>query len=903
MSLSSAMFSGTSGLKNTSKGLQVTSNNIANTKTLGFKKGRTTFADTFYQTVGTRSGAAQIGLGTSVGSVSRTFGSGSFQTTSSTTDMAISGKGFFVVAQPGSDKPLYTRAGNFSFNKNGALTTPGGYIVQGWNLDAKTGDPVGAVTGLVLKQFTSPPEQSTKVTLNTNLNADAKSKSPVLSNSYDYNVKKSLTMGSDTYEYPAVIKVYDSLGSAHDVSVYYDKKSDTEWEYVIASDAKEDKRSLVAGTSAQGLLARGTITFSKSSGKVTRMTMEKFTGRVGNVSSTGVNSRDDIKFEIKDSESMPSDGYGIKMAYENGQWNLDKTSLPDSYKNAKIISLDSQNIQLVMDSSKGESEADLKIRLKQAAVEGDTFSFDVNDPEELQFQGLKNVEYSGSAKNNTIFEIPDPSVMRQDAKGCGVIWNPITSTWHWSNPKGASAKGSLITNMSTNASAAVNTDASVKTVINPEDIPMKIDGVKLRYDNRTGRWDWNETLKKEDFANVKSSNIKGAPSLSIIDAGKEGAIATRTATGDASQIQLSWNGTAWAVTGNGNTNVVIDTANSDDSKVRLKIYSADPAKAATVEYSFDKKMSSAGGETFSFEINPSPPKEYKNAEIEATANKSVAIDFNGNGSTDFSMDVTSGKATALAGGETFSFNVNPDLPPAEYANATLSGDKNGVRINLDSDEKDDLVFSFKKPLTDESVINFDIEGSTAWQKSSTDEAKDTGSFKFTTDFLGGEFGTTEMDLSFDIGTLWDGNNWVNGLSSTTQYARASSTLYQDADGYPPGDLTRVTTSADGTITGHYSNGQQIPLFMVGLANFNNPNGLESRGGNLFAATRESGSAVTNKAGNNGLGEIKSNSLEMSNVDSSDEFVSLIELQNAYEADAKIISTVDEMMTTVIQMKR
>ncbi|MGD9825476.1 flagellar hook-basal body complex protein, partial [Desulfobacter sp.] len=197
----------------------------------------------------------------------------------------------------------------------------------------------------------------------------------------------------------------------------------------------------------------------------------------------------------------------------------------------------------------------------------------------------------------------------------------------------------------------------------------------------------------------------------------------------------------------------------------------------------------------------------------------------------------------------------------------------------------------------------DIEGSTSWREVTTDEAKDTGYYQFTADFLGGQFGATETDITFNIGSKFNGNNWVNDSLSSTQYAKSSSTIYKDADGYASGDLTGIGVDSGGLVTGTYSNGQDIALFKIALADFNNVNGLKSMGGNLYAETTDSGAAITNKAGENGLGTLSSYSLEMSNVDISEEFVNMIELQTAYEANAKIISTVDEMMATVIGMKR
>nr|NJM04469.1 flagellar hook-basal body complex protein [Desulfobacula sp.] len=298
MSLSSSLYTGTSGLGNTSKALQVTSNNISNINTVAFKKGSTTFADTLYQTVGTQAGAAQVGLGMSVGNVTQDFSDGSLETTSNATDLAIGGDGFFIVSQAGSDETFYTRAGNFSFDETGALVNSEGYILQGWNVDDE-GDAVGAVTDLVLTAFTSSPEETEEMTIIANLDSDADSKASVLSNIYEYEDGETTTVLSDTYEYQTVVTVYDSLGSAHEIAVYYDKKSGTEWEYIIVSSPEEDNRNLAEDTSSQGLLARGTITFSESSGEIVSMTMEEFTGRVGNVEATGANTVEDINLRLK----------------------------------------------------------------------------------------------------------------------------------------------------------------------------------------------------------------------------------------------------------------------------------------------------------------------------------------------------------------------------------------------------------------------------------------------------------------------------------------------------------------------------------------------------------------------------------------------------------------------------
>ena len=229
----------------------------------------------------------------------------------------------------------------------------------------------------------------------------------------------------------------------------------------------------------------------------------------------------------------------------------------------------------------------------------------------------------------------------------------------------------------------------------------------------------------------------------------------------------------------------------------------------------------------------------------------------------------------------------------------------------DSDN-DDLRFVFDDPLkfgasahpyNDRSVIDFDIVGSTAWTEISKNDIEQSGYYSFTTDFLGGLYGSTENDIELDLGTVYRENNFINDSLSTTQYSKSSSTVFQDANGYAAGDLQGVDVASDGIMTGIYSNGQLIPLFRVGLAKFLNNFGLFNEGGNLFRETRASGSAITNKPGENGLGTIAPNSLEMSNVDIAEEFVAMIVNQRGFQANSKTITTVDDMMQTVIQMKR
>lgn len=139
--------------------------------------------------------------------------------------------------------------------------------------------------------------------------------------------------------------------------------------------------------------------------------------------------------------------------------------------------------------------------------------------------------------------------------------------------------------------------------------------------------------------------------------------------------------------------------------------------------------------------------------------------------------------------------------------------------------------------------------------------------------------------------------------ATTSYAQGSTTLDQSQDGYTAGFLQNLSVDRDGVITGRYSNGQVLELFVVTLANFNNNAGLRRDGGNLFTETRESGSAITNRPNSAGLGGIASNSLEQSNVDLAQEFVKMITTQRGFQANSKVITTTDSMLGELIMLKR
>lgn len=178
-------------------------------------------------------------------------------------------------------------------------------------------------------------------------------------------------------------------------------------------------------------------------------------------------------------------------------------------------------------------------------------------------------------------------------------------------------------------------------------------------------------------------------------------------------------------------------------------------------------------------------------------------------------------------------------------------------------------------------------------------------------------GTLTFDTSGNLLTGGSGSTtagailWNNGSSSgqqigmtfdTTQRDNSSRVISQSQNGYPPGEVVEVSIDDEGTVIASYSNGDKINIARLTLATFNNAPGLEKNGGSLYSETAASGEPSVGTAGAS-QGYIYTNRLELSNVDLAQEFVDLITIQNGYSASSKVITTTDEMLQELINIKR
>jgi flagellar hook protein FlgE len=149
---------------------------------------------------------------------------------------------------------------------------------------------------------------------------------------------------------------------------------------------------------------------------------------------------------------------------------------------------------------------------------------------------------------------------------------------------------------------------------------------------------------------------------------------------------------------------------------------------------------------------------------------------------------------------------------------------------------------------------------------------------------------------------WNNNIQID-ISGLTQYGGSNTLGAPEQDGYALGSLQSFQLGADGTIMGVYSNELRQPIGRLSLASFNNPGGLEKAGNSSFRVGVNSGVAAIGTAGVGGRGALMSGALEMSNVDLAEEFTGLIVAQRGFQANSRVITSSDEILQDLVNLKR
>jgi flagellar hook protein FlgE len=238
------MYTGVSGLDAESAALGVVGDNLANSNTVGFKEARAIFADV----LGSAMRSNEPGAGVRMARSQQIFAQGALISTGQPTDVALSGDGFLVVSGnvSGIEGQYYTRAGQLTIGSDGALVNAAGLKVQGYPSDGKGGFSMG-LGPITLPTAAIPPKATSTLSVSANLDASATAPAAAWD---PQDPGATSNLGTS-------ITVYDSLGTAHSVDVYFRKSGSGAWEYHAIAKASD----LAAGGTGNTEVASGTLAF------------------------------------------------------------------------------------------------------------------------------------------------------------------------------------------------------------------------------------------------------------------------------------------------------------------------------------------------------------------------------------------------------------------------------------------------------------------------------------------------------------------------------------------------------------------------------------------------------------------------------------------------------------------
>ncbi len=812
MGVSSSLYASISGLSTMGNAMSVLGDNVANVNTIAFKSSRATFQDVLSQSVATAAGAAQVGRGVTMTTIDGIFAQGSFESTSTPTDLAIGGQGFFMLRAPGSaESDMYTRAGEFRFDNSGNLVNPTGNFVQGWTIDPTSGEVQGTIGDINLGKST-PPVPTTNVQVIANVDSRKNNETTEL-NLFDAwngtNPAQSVpTSPIDvaSYEYTTAIKAYDSKGASHDLTVYFDRTTkDNQWEFLVTCNPVEDKRVLTTGLDAAGIL-------NGTNDEVSIYTPDTTYNYV-NHKGAGALLYGKIDFSTS--------GAIDKIA----AWNVPPDGKVDPAQNTNRLTLSNTD---------------------------QYYSFDTNFTGALTNQSIAlnlGARYSGQST----------SISQVLVSGSGGYTDagitPITKETLWANVKDSA--GIAVTPLSTVNWTGYKNNGDAVTGSYTLTAGGKVQDLLDAMNTSVGTTGFGCTCTIDAAGRIRMTDNTGGPSGMAVttfafSAGVQpfgvstsGAAGTNTFNITTSKRQVVSTGRAVSSNVVGAAPITADT-------LLTSVYDTTPAALAT-------------GDT---------------------------LTFNGK----------RGDGTTVAGAVfTVGTSFGPPLTASGGVNATVQELLSWLENTFDAEASVDG--AGRLVLTDRRA---DEVGGVYTSVLGVTDCTCSAAAKIPFGTAANDFTIIPADTSGEDGSL-AGNTTSLAFStealSTTQYANSSTTIFQDQNGYAAGFLQSVSVDTKGTITGNYSNGQVLAKAQVALASFNNLAGLMKEGGNIFRQTTASGAPVTGAPGTNGLGSISPNSLEQSNVDLGAEFVKLITTQRGFQANSKIITTTDEMLSDLINIKR
>lgn len=849
-----SLWSGVSGLQAHQVAMDVEGNNISNVNTTGFKYSRADFGTMFSQTVKIAtaptdgrggSNPLQIGLGVSVSSTTRIHSQGSVQTTDKNTDVAINGDGFFMVSDDGGLTRYLTRSGDFKLDAYGNFVNNAGFVVQGWNInwDTQSIDSSRSPQNIFIDPgMHIPAAKSTEVAIKANLNS-------------------GLNIGTSSRNLYAL----DSVHGWNNKTQRPEDENDTGTTqfYTTSKNAVEvTEKGVDAGSlfnaNGQGLnLREGQgIWVSYADAK---FTTDRANGaNVFDPNLTVAQQNNVIFWGNKDiSVTLDINLNGVRIQNDNIR-SLDEaiayintftapTDTRDGTGVKAVKKADGSGIEFVNDNADGTTDnmknIDLTVNVGNSAGERNTINYDANT-------GVFSPQGGNltTAQNDTDWiagaaQAGQPqNVKVVTAHKYIYSSNPVTIP-PMINPDGGPAFQPNNGNRPTDPASANYWDA--------------IQGSLKNTTERTFR-------TTEDLRELLQRDARYG-----VDYNGSGIIDNATPTFDANDINQA---VKVVVTENGN--FAISNANETST---IPANAGAGANAATTD---PKNMS--------FNITA-----YSNKQGTVSTNDAFTKIFKAfDGPLVIGNQIKESEQLKLS-----AFSAGLEIYDSLGSKHTLEVQFVKQSTTQDGGNEWQMIIRVPEP----AEINTTGEGPTNIIVGTARFNNDGSLASYTPrtiNFSPNNGAAPNQQIKLSFGTSGSNDGLVSSNSASTLTGQAT-------DGYTSGNLKPDAIRVDdkGNILGEFTNGKTFAVAKIAMASVANNSGLEEIGGNLFKVTANSGNIVVGEAGTGGRGEMKTSALEMSNVDLSRSLTELIIIQRGYQANSKTISTSDQMLQTLIQLKQ
>lgn len=896
-----ALWAGVTGLQAHQIAMDVEGDNIANVNTVGFKYSRASFADLFSQTAkvatapqGDLGGknSMQIGLGTQINSVTKIFKQGSVQTTDKNTDLAIQGDGFFVVSPDGGKTYKYTRNGDFSRDSLGNFVDKNGYIVQGWlrNEDTGTIDPTGPVKNIQIEPgLSTPARATTEVALIGNLNSGSSigtKSSPIYSldskNGWldkngnglweDGETKNENDLSKNEY-YVDKDKQVKVKETGVDLGVLFNATGD-------AFNLREGQGMWVSYADAKTTFAGG-LAAAPVGGHKLNIAINGI-----EIPSTSVTTVEDIVNKI----NTITDKTGVTASLINGnqiqlvnQNNLGNT---DTMKNIKITKLggDTTNITstnvitaykytYTATATGGNHSYNDSTARKVHTTEDLRKAMQTDAREYVNYQGenvsqaatnaqlvaaaavgadraaMLNAATAEKTRLDAIVPVSQGAIAATAAVIAAINATPTTAT----AAEVTAAINAAISNdklagySALDWGAAIDTDAAAGIQLPADDPDGKYSNASLKDRNRNDGVEITVNEKGQFVVKNPQGDAAYGENDSHLAVDATGALVTDGSASDSPLATTNPDGTV-------NIPVNNDTF-TNDYNMHLAITGlSDPNTNINENTKFTDVFSSLGGGL------STGTGEKTSSNIVMSSHAATTEIYDSLGSKhEIKMEFRKISYSPENGTE-WSMLIQVPEPG---------------KINTETGEVSNVIAGTVRFKSDGSLLGYSPSNLT---------------------FTANNGSAPGQNIEINFGKIGD----YNGLRSNDNTSTTDNIVQ---DGYTAGTLNELRVDESGTIIGAFTNGRSFGLAQVALAKFTNNEGLESDGGNVFVQTANSGDPVIGAAQTAGRGKINASSLEMSNVDLSRSLTQLIVVQRGYQANSKTITTGDQMLNTLLQLKQ